>query len=133
MSVLQRAAERISGVQPPASGSGMTIAPAPPPRSRFAYLYYEPPAEGQEQERDDLICQILSDMISKSPSGWVFPSATKGEWRSLRRFVRPGGLAEFIREHKQFQLAQVAGTTWAFSFAERDLGDPPDMPAPVSD
>ena len=130
---VQQAAVTISGVQPPASGSGMTIAPAPPPRSRKAYHYYEPPAEGEEQERDDMICQILSDMICQSSSGWVCPSATKGDWRLLRRYVPPGGLAQFIRSHEQFQLAQVAGTRWAFSFAEQDLGEPPDVHAPVSD
>ena len=133
VTVVQQAAVRISGVQPPASGSGMTIAPAPPPRSQNAYLYYEPPAEGQEQERDDLICQILSDMISESPSGWVRPYATKGGWRLLRRYVPPGGLAKFIREHNQFQMARMTSTTWAFSFVEQDLGDLPDTHAPVSD
>ena len=133
VTVLQQAAVAISDVQTPASGSGMTLAPAPPPRSNNAYLYYEPPAEGQEQERDDHICQILADMISESPSGWVFPNATKGGWRLLRRYVPPRGLAKFIREHNQFQLAQVAGTTWAFGFAEPDLHDAPDMHAPVSD
>ena len=133
VTAVQQAAVTISGVQPPASGSGMTIAPAPPPRSQKAYHYYEPPAEGEEQERDDLICQILSDMICQSSSGWVCPSATKGDWRLLRRYVPPGGLKQFIRSHEQFQLAQVAGTRWAFSFAEQDLGEPPDVHAPVSD
>ena len=130
---IQQAAATISGIQPTASSSGMPIALAPPPRSRRAYLYYEPPAEGEEQEREEQICEILSDMISQSSSGWVNPSATKGAWRLLRRYVRPRGLAEFIREHKQFQLVQTAGKTWRFSWAQQGLDDPPDTHAPVSD
>ena len=133
VTAVQQAAFAISGVQPPASVSGLPLAPAPPPRSRKAFLYYEPPAEGAEQERDDLICEILTKMIRRSPTGWVNPSATLGDWRQLRRYVYPRGLAKFIREHAQFQLAQDTGTTWEFSFAGRGRSDPPDVHAPVSD
>ena len=72
-------------------------------------------------------------MIRRSPTGWVNPSATLGDWRQLRRYVYPRGLAKFIREHAQFQLAQDTGTTWEFSFAGRGRNDPPDVHAPVSD
>ena len=133
VTAVQQAAFAISGVQPPASVSGLPLAPAPPPRSRKAFLYYEPPAAGAEQERDDLICEILTKMIRRSPTGWVNPSATLGDWRQLRRYVYPRGLAKFIREHAQFQLAQDTGTTWEFSFAGRGRSDPPDVHAPVSD
>ena len=133
VTALQEAAFAISGVPPPATGAGLPLAPAPPPRSRAAFQYYEPPAAGAEQERDDMICEILADMIRRSPTGWVNPSATHGDWRLLRRYVYPKGLATFIREHAQFQLARGTGNTWEFGLAGQERGDPPDEPAPVSD
>ena len=96
-----------------------------------ALLYYEPPAAGDEQERDDLICKILTELISNSETGWVNPSAIKRAWRLLREYVPPRGLAKFIREHQQFQVAQLTPTRWVFSFSD-NVSDP-NVHAPVSD
>ena len=97
--------------------------------------YYEPPAAGEEQERDDLICDILTKMIRRSPTGWVSPSHTKGEWRLLRQYVVPGGLEKFISEHEQFQVVRLTPTTWEFGFAGRDqvVSDGASQRQPVSD
>ena len=134
VTVIRQSALAISGVQPPASGSGLTLAPATPPRSRKALLYYQPPAAGEERDKENLICDILSNMIRQSPTRWVDPtSIPKGGWRLLQQHVPPNGLAKFIREHKQFQLLQSTDTRWEFSFAEQDRDDPPDVHAPVSD
>ena len=126
---IQQRAAAISAVEPPASGSGPCVAPAPPPRSARALAYYEPPAAGEEQERDTLICSTLTEMIVKSKTGWVAPSNTKG-WRILRQYVLPGGLAKFIREHEQFQMynatPQAQTSFWMFGLATSKL------PAPAS-
>ena len=53
----------------------------------------------------------------------------RGGWQLLRQYVPPGGLAQFIREHKQFQLKQVTQTIWEFGFAQDDisLSDPAEI------
>ena len=133
---LQNAAVTMSGVPWPASGTNtaVQVAPAPPPRSRRVLAYYEPPADGAQQERNDLIAEILSELIRRSSTGWVMPSRIpRGGWRMLRQYVPPGGLPQFIREHNWFQMRQLTQTTWEFGFAEERHSDTGGMLVPVSD
>ena len=113
---IQQDAISISGVQSPASGSDVTLAPAPPARSHKAKLHYEAPFAGEGMQRDTEICKILTDMIGKSKTGWVDPSHTRN-WQLLQRYVPPGGLKTFIREHQQFEVFQLTPNTWTFGFA----------------
>jgi hypothetical protein len=118
---IQQDVATMSGGQPPGPASGSNLAPAPPPRSRKAMLFYEPPVPGGEQERDELICDILVQFIKHdfwSTEGLVYPTDIKhGGWKLLRQYVRPGALKTFISEHKQFQVHQMSRTTWAYGFA----------------
>ena len=135
--ILRKLATDISGVMPPASGGEAIGCKESPfgqeqPRTR-ADEYYEPPAAGEEQERDKLICDILSKMISQSLTGWVNPSKIRRDWRLLRQYVPPGELQEFISAHKQFQIRTDSTGTWEFGFAERDQSAPASAQQPVSD
>ena len=146
---LQQAAAAISDVLPPAhgsgpamqlasgtSGSGATarLALAPPVCSSRAWAYYESPAAGAQTARNEFISDILSKMIRRSPTGWLKPGTVpRGGWQLLRRYVPPGGLAEFIREHTQFELRPVTQTIWEFGFAKGHRSDTVGMAVPVSD
>ena len=137
---IRQAAAAISGAQPPGLASASMPASAPPSRSQKALMWYEPPAPGGEQERDELICTILTELICNSPGGLVYPSDIKrGGWRPLRQYLPRGELPNFISEHNQFERCQVSRATWAFRFAARaaqpalaDQDDPPGAHAPGS-
>ena len=107
VTTIQQAALSISGVTSRASGNDAPLAPAPLPRSKQAQLKYEPPLPGQEEQRNAMICETLANMINKSDSGWVDPSATKHkDWHLLCRYVPHGGLKQFILENQQFKIIE---------------------------
>jgi len=116
VSTIRQNAISISGNQSPASGSDVTGAPAPPARSQKAQSHYEAPLPGDEMARDDMLCEILTQMINDSDSGWVDPSCTK-KWHLLRQYMPPGSLKEFIRNRRQFQIYDHTNNAWSFGFA----------------
>jgi hypothetical protein len=122
VTTIQQQATSISGVQPPASGSDTNLAPAPPPCSRNAEWYYEAPLPDQTLQRNIDICEILTQMIHQSASGWVDPSFTKN-WQLLRRFVKPGDLKAFIQQNQQFEIWDHANKKWSFGFARSEMSD----------
>jgi hypothetical protein len=117
---IQEDAKAIFGEQSPASGSDVNLAPAPLPRSRNAKGYYEAPLPDQMMERTAKICEVLTQIIHESASGWVDPSHTKNWWL-LRQYVIPGGLKAFIQQNEQFEIWHHTDKVWFFGFARSDV------------
>jgi hypothetical protein len=117
---IQEDAKAIFGEQSPASGSDVNLAPAPLPRSRNAKGYYEAPLPDQMMERKAKICEILTQIIHESASGWVDPRHTKNWWL-LRQYVIPGGLKAFIQQNEQFEIWHHTDKVWFFGFARSDV------------
>ena len=116
VSTIRQEAMSISGIQSPATGSDIIGAPAPPSRSQKAQSHYEAPLAGDEPARNEQICEILTQMINESDSGWVDPRCAK-RWQLLRRMVPAGTLEAFIRARPQFQIWRDEHQAWFFGLA----------------